>query len=112
MPLTRSTAGNAKARYLSGKTKSDHPLSQTQLDKLHNDLLEYANKMENENQHGFAHKLKACLAQRKAELEVKNITEKAGLVQEGCEASHEEASAIAELCQTLAKKGCNAHKRY
>ena len=97
---------------MSGKSKSGHQLSQTQLEKLHNDLLEYANKMENENQHGFAHKLKACLAQRKAELEVKKITEKAGLVQEGCKASHAEALAIAELCQALAKKGCKTHKHY
>ena len=103
MPLTRSTAGNAKARYLSGKTKSDHQLTQTQLDKLHDELLEYANNMENENQHGYAQKLKACLAQRKAELEVKNITKKAGLVQEGCGAAHEEALVIAGLAKELAK---------
>ena len=111
MPLSQGTAGNVKQQYLAGKTQRGHPVGERQLSKLHDQLFGYANKMENTNQGAKAQKLKACLAQRKAELEVKKITEKAGLVQEGCEASHEEALAIAERCQALAKqKGHKTHE--
>ena len=113
MPLSQATAGNVKKQYLTGKTQRGHPIGEKQLSKLHDQLFEYANMMESKGQEAKAQTLKACLAQRKAELEVKKTTEKAGLAREGCEASHEEALAIAELCQALAKKkATHTHEHY
>ena len=88
MPLNQKTAGKPKKEYMTGFSARGKELGSRQLDKLHNQLMEYANAMEKDHP-ARAQTLKAELHKRATELSLAEVEDNAEMVHNGATQTHQ-----------------------